>query len=478
VFVHNIFIRVITSLITSLIGFLPTVFIVKIFGVGVLGKIAVYYSIAGTISAFVDVGFEKAYNKFLATEKKSKDIAVFLFLHLSLIVLFIIVFFAVSFWNFRNNQDLDSLLLWLAFVVIVLELVAQFFHATFIGMRDFAFLSILEVTSSVLLFLYSLAVCFLWPDIYLLAVNRAVLPIVTMIGGLFYFYKKGLFRIEMPEKADFKKYFSYSIPIAFSSMAGRLIGYLDKLVLGSLLGDNEVGFYLVAQRCYGFIDKLIKPVTNTMFTEIVHRIANTKSFFHKQFKDLVETLNFTGGLMVIIILFASKPVILLLFGAENLRASFILQFSVLTVIGRLFWRPYSNVIYAIEKHKLICLLEPLTIAAVIGCYYLLIPLKIGESFYLGAVAMPITEFITWVLPIGFLRILILKKQYGNIYMMQIVLKIWLPLAIAGSLAFLSRSIFMLPLAIFAFLVMEYFLRIITIKRFRVLLVPFKQILGD
>lgn len=402
-FARNIFIRVITNLVTSLIGFLPTVFIVKVFGTEVLGKIAFYYSIAGTISTFVDVGFEKAYNKFLAAEEKSKDMAAFLCLHLSLVVLFIGVFLFAYFWKFRESQSLDLLLLRLAFMVIVLELIAQFFNATFIGKRDFAFLSILEITSSVLLFFYSLAICFFWPDIHLIAVNRAILPGVTVVGGLYYFYRKKLFDMEMPEKSDFKKYFSYSVPIAFSSMSGRLMGFLDKLAIGGLLGNNEVGFYTIAQRCYGFVDKLIKPITNTMFTEIVHRISITESFFHKQFKDLVEMLNFFGGVLVIFIIFLSRPIVQIVFGTENLRAAFILQFFALAVMGRLFWRPYSHMIFAIERHRLICLLEPFTIATVVGCYYFLIPMRIGESFCLGAAALPITEFITWVLPVGFLR---------------------------------------------------------------------------
>jgi O-antigen/teichoic acid export membrane protein len=252
------------------------------------------------------------------------------------------------------------------------------------------------------------------------------------------------------------------------------MSYIDKLVLGNLLGVSEVGFYQIAQQCYGGADRFIKPVTTTIFTEIVHRIAKSKSFFHKGFKDLVEILNFVGGLMVIVIIFASKDIIQIFFGIANLRAAFILQFFALTVIGRLFWRPYNNVILAIEKHKLIYYMQPLSIAAMVAFYYLLIPVKIGQSFYLGAAALPIAEFITWVLPVGFLRIVYLKKEFGNTHMGEIVCKIWLPLIVLIFIGYLCKySLFMLPVAFLGFIATQYYFNILTKKRLDDLIKPLK-----
>ena len=293
-----------------------------------------------------------------------------------------------------------------------------------------------------------------------------------IIGGLFYFKSRNLFRFYIPTVNDYRRYINYSLPIAFSSICERLLSYLDKLVLGNLLGDSEVGFYQIAQQCCGVIDRFIKPVTTTIFTEIVHRIAKARSYFHKGFRDLVKILNFAGGIMVIVIIFASKDVIQVFFGVENIRAAFILKFFSLTIIGRLFWRPYNNVILAIEKHKLIYYLIPLNIAAIIALYYLLIPVKIAQSFYLGAAALPITEFITWVLPAGFLRIIYLKKAFGNIHIGEVVLKIWLPLVLAILCGLLvSDSILMLPFVLAAFLGVEFFLGIITEQHLRKLLAP-------
>ncbi len=474
--IRNIYIRVAANFAVAVINFIPLILIVKTFGSQAWGKVIYYYSIAGALSSLSDLGLSTAYNKFLAAENDSKDIFAFLALKSILVFVYVLVFAAIYLFRFRYDSA-GNVLLKIGFLVILFELFAGFFTSTMMGKRDFFYLSIVEIVSACILFVYTVCICLIKPDIFLLAYSKAIVPLITIIGGFFYFGKRDLFKISRPQAGHFKKYISYSLPIGFSSICERLLGYFDKIVLGNLLGTGEVGFYQIAQRCYAAVDRFIKPVTSTMFTEVVHRIANSPSFFRKQFKNLVETLNFAGGILVIIIIFAGRQVVQLFFGAENLRSAFILQFFVLSVMGRLFWRPYNNVIFAIEKHRLVVALQPLNLVVVIACYYLLIPLKIGESFYLGAAALPITEFITWLLPIGFLRIIILKKQYGNIYMWDVILKIWLPLVIVVfSGIFIHRTILMLPLVIFVFVLIEYFLNIINGHRLRQLVAPLKQMM--
>ncbi len=473
-FVKNIYIRIAANLLSGAINFLPLILIIRIFGADTWGRIAYYYSIAGVFSIFSELGFSTAYNKFIAARENPDDISAFIIIKAVLMLVYAAVFAAGYFLKFSGGST-DNLLLLMVFGVVMLELAAQFFTFTMTGKKDFFDLSVVEIAASCGFFIYTIYICFFAKNIYMLAMSKAVLPLITIAGGCFYFSKKKLHRFVFPQPDVFKKYLVYAMPIGFSSICERLMSYLDKLVLGGLLGPGEVGLYLIAQKCYAFVDRIVKPATSTIFTEIVHRINNSEQFFRKQFRDLVEVLNFAGGLIVIVMIFASHSVIQIFFGQENIRAAFILQFSALSVMGRLFWRPYSNVLFALEKHKLISVLEPLSVLAVIGCYYLLIPLKIGDSFYFGAAALPLTEFITWLIPTGFLRIFILKKQYGEIYMLRIILRIWLPLAGAVCLAFLSKNILMLPPAICLFMFLEYRLQIFTFARIRQLLQPLTQI---
>jgi len=470
--VKNIYIRLGTSIFTASVAFITSILVVRTFGVKIYGNIAYYYSLAGVFSLFADLGISTAYNKFLASEDNPRDITTYIFLKFLLIVIYVLIFLAAYLSKFKGGQ-MDNKFLFIAFVVIVLDLTAQFFTATLIGKRDFAYLSRIEITSCMIMFIYNLIVCFVVADKYFLAANLAVFHSAMIVGGLVYFCNRQLLQFSKPRWTDIKKYLNYSAPISFSSIVSRFITYVDKLLVGKLIGITELGLYRIALQCYSAFDKLIKPVTKTLFTEIAHRITNVPLFFHKKFRDIVQILNITGGVMALTLIFLSTTVIILAFGVENIRSSLILKFFSLSILARLFWRPYNHVIYAIEKHKLILYLAPLNLIIRIVCYYFLIPLKIGE-FYFGAIALPLTEFILWYFPAGILRVWILKKEYGNIHIVEIILKIWLPVAALIIIGyFFSYSIFTLAIALVSFLIIEYYFKVLTKERLTYLVEPFR-----
>jgi O-antigen/teichoic acid export membrane protein len=470
--IKNIYIRLSTNIVTAAIGLVPLIMIIRIFGTEVWGRVTYYYSIAGVFSIFTDLGLSTAYNKFLASDDNPRNISAFIFLKLLLIVGYVIIFISAYFLKFRNGQT-DNKLLCIVFVVLILELISQFFTATLVGKRDFAYMSVSEIIASVVLFVCTFFVCFIKPDIYVLASTRMVPPIVAIIRGVAYFRKKKAVWFLMPGIAEIRKYISFSLPIAFSNILGSLVSYIDKLVLGKLMGVNEVGLYQIAQSCYAFIDNLIKPVTSTMFTEIVHRIVNVSDFFHKRFQDLVQILSFFGGVLAIFLIFSSTFIVVAFFGIENTRAAFIIKFYSLVVVSRLFWRPYVHVIFAVEKHRLISIIEPLGTFVLIGCYYLLIPAEVA-GIHIGAAALPIGEFVSWILPTGIFRIWILKREYGETHMLEVILKVWLPLAVSVFVGYLFKySLLIFPVVFLAFIASQYFFNIITKQRWDELIKPIK-----
>ncbi|MBN1788097.1 MAG: oligosaccharide flippase family protein [Sedimentisphaerales bacterium] len=472
--IKNIYIRTATNVITSVISVITLVLIIKIFGTEVLGRVTYYYSIAGVLGILSDLGFSTAYNKFLASEDNRRDIAAFLFFKVLLIGLYVIIFVSAYFLKFNDGRT-DARLLWILFSVLMFEKIAQFFTATFIGKRDFTYMSIAEIVASIIFFVYTLFICFARLSIYALASTRVVIPAVTILWGVAYFRTKKINVFLLPSRADIRKYMSYSMPIAFSTISSNFILYADKLVLGKLMGVNEVGLYDIAHRCYAAVDKLIKPVTNTMFTEIVHRIANVQDFFHKRFQDLVQVLGFISGVLSIILIFSSTFVIATVFGIENSRSAFILKFFALSVLLRLFWRPYTNVIYSIEKHRLVSMIEPIGVLMMLGYYYLLIPLEIS-GVAVGAAALPIAEFIMCIIPAGVLKLFILKRHFGRLGIDKLLISVWLPLAVIifGGY-FFNYSIFMLPIALLLFVGAEFYMGILTKDRFDELMLPIRKV---
>jgi O-antigen/teichoic acid export membrane protein len=470
-FIKNIYIRLGTNVIVEAINFIISILLFRAFGAPIVGLIAYYYGLAGICSLFTDLGISTAYSKFVASEDNYENITAYFFLKSVLIGLYTIIFLGVFAFKWRTG-DIDEKLLFILFAGFLLDLIGQMFIATFVGKRDFAYLSRVEITSSVILAVYNLIVCFLIRDKYFLAGSKILFPLAIITGGVLFFYRNKLLRFEAPRWNVIKKYLSYSMPIAFSSVVSQFTTYFDKLIVGKLVGMNELGLYQIASRFYASLDNFVKPITNTMFTEIVHKITNIPKFFHNKFSELVQVLNFFGGLLALAVIFFSTPMITYILKPENVRSAFILKFFMLALLAKLFWRPYDQVVYALDKHKWTLYPLPAQLVIMIACYYLLIPIRIND-FYLGSAAIPLTEFITWLVPAGFIRIWVLKKEYGNLHMLETIVKTGVPLVILLAIGYLCKfSLAIFPLILAAYFAISYIFNILTKERWNQLVEPF------
>jgi len=469
--IKNIYARLGSNILRGGLSIVASILIVQTLGVEVVGRIAYYYALVGMLTLFTDMGIGMAYMKFIATDgHRRQDIACYIFLKLSLIIVFCLIVW-VTYQFFYRSPSLDRPMFFIAFIVTVVTLVSQFFLTTLSGRRDFIFLARLELIGSTLLFLYNIAICLLFPSPYLLALNMGILPICFITGGCYYCIRYNIFSFEKPAKDTLVRYFRFAYPIAFSSVIGIFSGHFEKVILGRLIGMKELGFYRLALGIFSGFDKIIKPVTSTLFTEISYRVNKSSDFIQTKFGDLVQTLNMIASLLALLLLFASNPVVLLFYGPENIRTAIILQFFALSIISRLFWRPYRHVLYAIEAHHPLAYLSVIDLILRLGCYYFLIPLTI-KGVLIGAIAMPLTEFILWILPSGIYNVIALIKRFETIHISGILYKILLPLGlIIFTASFFNYSLYLLPVFLAFFLALEYYLSVLTKERWDSILLP-------
>jgi PST family polysaccharide transporter/lipopolysaccharide exporter len=474
--VRNIYARLGSNLVRGGLSVISSILIIRILGVEVVGRIAYYYGLVGMFTLFTDMGISVAYRKFLTTRDSSEqDVGGYVFLRLGLILLFCIIVWVAHIW-ISQSRGFDELMFLIAFSVTLIDLVSHFFIHTMSGQRDFVFLSKIEVAGSFSLFLYNLAVCFLFPSQYFLALNMAVVPIFLIAGGIYYVRRHDQIVIGMPSTETVVRYAKYSIPLSVSSVVGLFTVHFEKVVLGRLIGIRELGFYQLALSIFSGFDKVIKPVTNTLFTELSYRINRSAEFMRERFRDLVQTLNMIAATLALLLIFASSPVVDLFYGVENMRTAAILQCYVLVLFSRLFWRPYRHVLYAIEAHHPIGYLSVIDLAIRLGLYYTLMPMTIGGK-PLGAMAIPLIEFIIWIIPSGIYNGFALRKRFGDIHMTGVLCRIWLPAALIMYGAFLiSYTLYLFPLCVALFLMLEYHLSVLTRERWDGLVMPLKDLL--
>ncbi len=473
--IQNIYARLGSNIIQGGLSVIASIFIVRILGIDIVGQIAYYYGLVGMLTLFTDMGIGTAYMKFMASDNShGQDIAGYLFLKLGFVALFCLIAW-IAFHYFYKSPSLDKTLFFIAFLITLIEVLSQFFSATLSGIRNFILLSKIEIAGSIILFLYNLFVCLLYPSIYLLALNMAIQPLILIIAGAYHCVRYNVVTFEKPEKETLMKYFRYSYPLAFSSIVGLFTTHFEKVIIGRLIGIKELGFYRLALGIFSGFDRLIKPVTSTLFTELSYRVNRSFDFIKTAFRDLVQTINLIASLLALLLIFTSKPIISLFYGVENIRTAIILQFFALSIISRLFWRPYRHILFAVEAHHPLTYLSIFEFVLRLSLYYFLIPLKV-KGIPLGAIAIPLTEFILWIIPTGIYNIIALLQRFESIHIRSVILRIWLPLGLlVFAAAFINFNLFLLPVFFCLFLALEYYLDIFTKERWQTLLSPLYEI---
>lgn len=474
--IKNLYARLGSSIIRGSLSIISSIFIVRTLGVDVIGRIAYYYGLVGMLTLFSNMGVGMAYRKFLtADDPDRQDIAGYLFLKLGLIALFCLIAL-IAYRFFYISSSMDNVLFLIAFVITFFDLISQIFTDTLSGRRKFIFLSQIEVIGSIILFLYNISVCLFFPSIYLLALNMVVIPLCFIIGGIHYCIRHSILSFKRPGKDILIKYFRFAYPIAFSSVIGIFTGHFEKVILGRLIGMKELGFYRLALGVFSGFDKVIKPVTNTLFTELSFRVNKFPDFIQTKFGDLVHTLNFVASLLVFLLIFASNSVVIIFYGSENLRTALILQFMALSIISRLFWRPYRHILYAVEAHHPLAYLSVLEFVLRLGFYYILIPLTV-KGVFIGAIAFPLIEFILWLLPSGIYNVIMLKKRFGIIHIVSLISNIWIPFGLIILIpVILDLSFYLSPICLILFLFIEYKLKVLTRERWDMILSPLKSLI--
>lgn len=473
--IKNLYFRIGSNILRGSLSIISSIIIVHVFGVKVIGQIAYYYGLVGMLTLFSDLGVGISYRKFLTDPgSHEEDIATYILIKTTLLTLSCIIALTVFFF-YRPTETLDSGLVVIVFVVTLIELVSHFFSDTLSGKRDFLIFSKIEVLGTIVLFAYNLAVCFLFPKLYWLAMNMVITPVILIIAGTCYCHKNRLFYLKKPTKKMLLKYVKYTYPIAFSSVVGIFSTHFEKVLIGKMIGMRELGLYRLALSLFSGFDMVIKPVTNALFTELSYRLNRVSDFVNTQFKEIVFILNLAGSLVFIFILFLSQPVVDLFYGPDNVRAAYILMCFSLVVVSRLLWRPYLHLLYAIEAHHPLAYLSVISFGLRLGLYFVLIPITI-KGHLIGAMAIPLSEAILWIIPTGVYNFYVLKKRFDQIHLKEMIIKMWTPLLILTVVsACFSFSLILFPIILILFLLIEYHFNIITQKRWSKMVSPTKSL---
>jgi PST family polysaccharide transporter len=159
----------------------------------------------------------------------------------------------------------------------------------------------------------------------------------SSVGLVYFFHKKtgALFRLSLNFSIA-KKLIGYSWPLILSGIAVHIYSKIDQVMLGSLISEEEVGFYSVAVKIsemFDFIPLAISASALPFLVKEYQKRANSIKQNTQILFDMMTLIWITISFFVIII---ADPVVNILFGEEFVKASGLLSVYILAQFGTYF----------------------------------------------------------------------------------------------------------------------------------------------
>ncbi|MBD6955217.1 MAG: oligosaccharide flippase family protein [Thermoplasmata archaeon] len=372
------------NIITGIIGYVGLLFILRYSGLQPYGILTFSLSFVGLFSFILDMGFSSANIKRIS-EGMDFERAITTYFIIKVILAFIfvlIVIFSIEFWEVFLHGSFRTVYEKYDFYILIFYYIFQsfvgYYQSIFNAKTYAAIMSIppfieavirngLLILSTVFILRYMQS-----PDQF-----STVMAIIWVFSYAIYLiaftpFARG-WRFKRPTREDFKKYYTFAIPVSISAILGSLSANISIIIIESFFGSYYVG-------AYGSILKIVSYVT-VISSSLGSLILPTLSFLHsngreKEYRDtIVQYERYISLIVLPLIIFMivfSKQVL-------NLWTSLLIPFSsTLIVLSIIVYinginSSYGNHFNAIGNPKYLMYLGFISTSLIIVFDIILIP---------------------------------------------------------------------------------------------------------
>ncbi|MEM4878263.1 MAG: oligosaccharide flippase family protein [Thermoplasmata archaeon] len=376
------------NVITGIIGYVGLLFILRYTGLQAYGILTFSLSFVGLFSFVLDFGFSTANIKRISEGMDfDRAITVYFIIKLILAVIFVVlVLSSIAFWEVFLHGGFRTIYEKYDFYILIFYYFFQsfvvYYQSIFNAKTYAAVLSVppfieavvrngLLIISTIYFIKYfespdqfSLLMAFIWSfsyAVYLLS----FLP-----------FARG-WRFKRPKAEDFKKYYTFAIPISVSIIMGSISSNISVIIIESFFGSYYVGAYGSILKIVSYVGVISSSLGSLILPTLSSLHSNNKIYEYKekilQYEKYISLI--TLPLIIFMIIF-SKQVL-------NLWTSLLIPFYFTLIILSIniyinsINMPYSNHFNAIGNPKYIMYLGLLNTSTVVILDLLLIPRRIS-----------------------------------------------------------------------------------------------------
>ncbi len=374
-----------------------------------LGIIGFALSFIALFNAVTDLGFSQAHIKRVSEGQDlgtciGTFVVIKIFLTSLMLILLIGTYFISKYiFNEGFTDATTESVFFIMLIYTIFSLLKSIPINTFVGRREIAKKQIAEMLETIvktpLLIIvalagvtgffvagkfYSVTPAFDWPEfiqpLQKFIADHAVGSLaMTYVFGMMatFFVGFWLFRkypLKKPNWILFKSYFSFAVPVAFSSVIAIISTNIDKVMIGFFWTSVEVGYYFTVQRITGLITILAMAVGTVLFPTISKYHASNNFGEIKKAVRLAERYISMVLIppIVVVLLFASR-IIEIVLDTAFLPAAPVLMTLLIWVFIYGISLPYANLVLGINKPKIQALIGVMLCGTNIILNYLIIP---------------------------------------------------------------------------------------------------------
>ncbi len=336
--------------------------------------------------------------------------------------------------------------------------------SVFQGFEKMVHYSSVESTKNVLTFVFVLVFVFLGYGALAPALAYAIVGLlVPLLYSPFVYKIFPFFRHKIVSLKEMTlKLLRFGTPVVATSISGKIVGYLDTLILTYFVSSAEVGIYnvvLPSALLFLFMGRSITSVFFPMSSELWKRRDKTRI---AQGLQLIYRFLFAVTVpLVVIVGFFSSEFITLFFGMEYAAGKVALQILLFGVLFYVTASVNNNVITAIGKPKYVAAIVFISAALNVFLNFLLIP----AWGILGAAFSTSFSYLT----IFLLSSLIISKTFAFKWKKQAFLTLLAGLVLLALLFFsnfmatslLIKLVVILPLGVVFYFLLLHLLKVFT-----------------
>ena len=248
---------------------------------------------------------------------------------------------------------------------------------------------LIRSTTFLLMALFRVVLVVTQSTLIMFAVLMAIESIIATIGMCWVFKRKGRrFGLKNFKTVLGKGFLINGWPIALSAIFVLINMEIDKVMIGGLYGDIEVGYYTIAARLSQIWYFIPMVIGVSVFPALIAKRSVNKELFKLKLQKVYSFLTFFAVLISIPFVLFADQIVIMLFGEEYANSGNMLAIHVMSLIF----------IFHISLRSRVLLLEGLTKFIAID-YAILVVLNIILNLVLiptyGGIGAAIASLISW-----------------------------------------------------------------------------------